>query len=247
VSYPYTQQQNGIVKRKHRHIVEMGLALLTTASMPLKFWDQAFLAATHLINRTPTKLLAYDIPLHRLLGATPNYSSIRVFWCTCWPNLRPYNSHELPLCSLRCVFIGYINLHKGYTCLDISTGCVYISRDVIFDEAIFPFSELKPNTGARYIAEVLLLPNERATLESSMTNILPNTIMPAPVWLPCLPVHPQKIPMSDSAPIVGLDPGADPLPILPCGTNPGGAAVCTSRSRPRLPRVKWVCRFTATC
>jgi hypothetical protein len=31
----------------------MGLALLAHASMPLKFWDEAFLAATYLINPTP--------------------------------------------------------------------------------------------------------------------------------------------------------------------------------------------------
>jgi hypothetical protein len=57
----------------------MGLALLATASMPLKYWDQAFLTATHLINRTPSKRIAYDTPLHRLLGATPDYSNLRVF------------------------------------------------------------------------------------------------------------------------------------------------------------------------
>ncbi|KAK1646191.1 hypothetical protein QYE76_063996 [Lolium multiflorum] len=37
-------------ERKHRHIVEVGLALLAQASMPLKFWDEAFLTATYLIN-----------------------------------------------------------------------------------------------------------------------------------------------------------------------------------------------------
>jgi hypothetical protein len=73
----------------------MGLSLLANASIPLKFWDQAFLTATHLINRTPTKLLNYDMPLHRLVGATPDYSNIRVFGCACWSNLRPYNSHKL--------------------------------------------------------------------------------------------------------------------------------------------------------
>ena len=31
VSCPYTPQQNGLVERKHRHIVEMGLALLAQA------------------------------------------------------------------------------------------------------------------------------------------------------------------------------------------------------------------------
>jgi hypothetical protein len=40
------------------------------------------------------------------------------------------------------VFIGYSELHKGYKCLHIPTGCVYISRDVIFDEHVFSFSKL---------------------------------------------------------------------------------------------------------
>jgi IS30 family transposase len=53
----------------------MGLSLLVTASMSLKYWDEAFLVATYLINHTPTKLLNYDTPIHTLLGATPDYSS----------------------------------------------------------------------------------------------------------------------------------------------------------------------------
>jgi hypothetical protein len=95
VSYPHAHQQNSVAERKHRHIIEMGLALLATASMPLKFWDQTFLAATHLINHTHTKLLEYDTLVHRLLVATPDYSSFQVFGCVCWSNLRSYNSHKI--------------------------------------------------------------------------------------------------------------------------------------------------------
>jgi hypothetical protein len=91
----------------------MGLTLLATASMPLKYWDQAFLAATHLINRTPTKLLAYDTPIHHLLGATSDYSNLHVFGCACWPNLRPYNSHKLQFRSIRCVFLAIVIFTKG--------------------------------------------------------------------------------------------------------------------------------------
>ncbi|KAL5754061.1 hypothetical protein ACOSP7_022281 [Xanthoceras sorbifolium] len=36
-SCPYTHEQNGIVERKHRHLVETGLSMLAHASMPLKF------------------------------------------------------------------------------------------------------------------------------------------------------------------------------------------------------------------
>jgi hypothetical protein len=127
VSCPHTHQQNRATERKHRHIVEMGLALLAHESMPLKYWDEAFLAAVYLINCTPTKLLSYDTPLHHLLGVTPDYSSFHVFVCVCWPNLRLYNSHKVKLRSTRCVFLGYSNMHKGFKCLDVSTWHLYIS------------------------------------------------------------------------------------------------------------------------
>ena len=41
--------------------------------------------------------------------------------------------------SKSCIFIGYSSNHHGYKCLDLSTGRVYISRHVIFDENFFPF------------------------------------------------------------------------------------------------------------
>jgi hypothetical protein len=115
----------------------MSLALLSHASMPLKYWDEVFLTATYLINRTPTKLLSCDTPIHKLLGTSLDYSSLRVFRCTCWPNLQPYNSHKLQLRSTHFVFLGYSNMYKGFKCLDISKGPIYISRDVIFDEPVF--------------------------------------------------------------------------------------------------------------
>jgi hypothetical protein len=49
-------------------------------------------------------------------------------------------------------------MHKGFKCLDASTGRIYISRDVVFDENIFPFAKLYPNAGARLQSKILLLP-----------------------------------------------------------------------------------------
>jgi len=131
VSCPYAHQQNGSAERKRRHIVEVGLSLLSHASMPLKFWDEAFLTATYLINRVPSRTIQNSTPFKRLFKQEPDYSTLRVFGCACWPNLRPYNSHKLEYRSKRCVFIGYSSLHKGFKCLEISSVRVYISRDVV--------------------------------------------------------------------------------------------------------------------
>jgi hypothetical protein len=86
---------------------------------------------------------------------------IRTFGAACWPNLRPYNAHKLNFRTKQCVFIGYSELHKGYKCLHISTGRVYISRDVIFDGHVFPFSKLPENASCSTSIDVstLLIPS----------------------------------------------------------------------------------------
>lgn len=79
-------------------------------------------------------------PITRLLKLKPDYSFLRTFGCACWPNLRKYNSRKLKFRSKMCTFLGYSSIHKGYKCLDRTTGRVYISRDVVFDESRFPFA-----------------------------------------------------------------------------------------------------------
>jgi hypothetical protein len=69
---PYVHQQNGSTERKHRHIVEVGLSLLAHAHMPLKYWYEAFLAATDIINWLPTKVIDLYTPLEKLLKGKTN-------------------------------------------------------------------------------------------------------------------------------------------------------------------------------
>lgn len=145
VSCPYTHQQNGSAKRKHCHIVEVDLSLLAHASMPLKFRDEAFHTACFLINRFPSKVMQCFTPMERLLHAKPDYSFMKVFCCACWPYLWPYNKRKIQFCSQRCLFLGYSSIHKGYKCLLPSTNRIYISRDAIFNENVFPFSQIYPS------------------------------------------------------------------------------------------------------
>lgn len=82
---PHTHHQNGVVERKHRHIVDLGLTLLSHASLPLKFWDHAFLTAVYLLNCLPTMSLNHNIPYTVLFNQNPNYKFLRVFGCACFP------------------------------------------------------------------------------------------------------------------------------------------------------------------
>jgi hypothetical protein len=126
--------------------------------MPLKFWDEAFLTIVFLINHLPTPILAHVSPIVKLFDTKPAYSFLCTFGCTCWPNLRCYNTNKLAFCSKQCAFLGYSTHHKGYKCLDISSSHVYISCDLVFDENVFPFAMLHANVGAHLRSEISLLP-----------------------------------------------------------------------------------------
>ena len=137
LSFPYTPQQNGLVERKNRHVVEMGLAMLAQSGLPSIHWDDAFSSAIYIINRLPTKTLNFNSPFEILHHSKPNYNNMRVFGCLCYPFLRPYNHHKLEFRSSPATFLGYSSNHKGYKVL-LDNGKVIISRDVIFDESTFP-------------------------------------------------------------------------------------------------------------
>lgn len=100
---PHTSAQNGLAERHHRHIVESGLSLLNQASMPLKFWSDAFLTSCYLINRLPSSS-SRKTPLELLFSKQPDYSFLKAFGCLCCPYLRPYTSNKLVQRSQPCVF-----------------------------------------------------------------------------------------------------------------------------------------------
>jgi hypothetical protein len=109
----HTHQQNGSAERKHRHIIETGLASFARASMPLKFWDETFLTATFLINRLPTPVLHRMSPIEKLFATKPAYSFLRTFDCACWVNLRQYNTHKLAFRLKQCTFFAIAHITRG--------------------------------------------------------------------------------------------------------------------------------------
>jgi len=140
LSCPYTSQQKGKAERILRTINNTIRTLLLHASMPPPYWAEALAVATYLLNQHPSASVHHAIPYQLLHHQLPDYSSLRVFGCLCYPNLNATTSHKLSPRSTPCVFLGYPSSHKGYRCLDMATRRVIVSRHVVFDETVFPFA-----------------------------------------------------------------------------------------------------------
>ena len=88
---------------------------------------------------TLTQVLKMDYPFHKLFRIQPNYSKIRVYGCLCYPWLGLYTAHKMEDKSTPCIFIDYSPTQSKYLCLQLSTGRIYVSQHVRFDERTFPF------------------------------------------------------------------------------------------------------------
>ena len=139
-SCPHTPEQNGVSERKHRHVVERGLALLYQSHLPLNFWSYAFTTTTYLINRLPSSVLGFHSPWEKLFSKPPPLHALKAFGCACYSFLRPFNKNKLQPRSKPCVFLGYPPLSKGYICLDPTSNKFYIACHVLFNETFFPFA-----------------------------------------------------------------------------------------------------------
>jgi len=60
---PRTPQQNGVVERKNRHILEITGALLIGAHVPQHYWIDVVTYVVYLINRMPSQVLSFSTPL----------------------------------------------------------------------------------------------------------------------------------------------------------------------------------------
>ncbi|GJQ91627.1 putative RNA-directed DNA polymerase [Tanacetum coccineum] len=115
---PDTPQQNGVVKRKHRHLLEIARALRTGANLPKRLWGECILTAAYVINRLPSKFILKT------------------------PTLKETSSKKE---GSRGVFIGYPPRTKGYKILDLETRKIIVNRDVNFHEENFPFKNVQGN------------------------------------------------------------------------------------------------------
>jgi hypothetical protein len=135
LSIPYTPQQNGIVERKNRTLIEAARTMLDEYKTSDSFWAEAINTTCHAINRLYLHKLRHKIAYELLTGKKPNVSYFRVFGCKCFIlNKRPKSSKFASKVN-EGIFLGYASNAHGYRVLNKTTGCVEVTCDLMFDES----------------------------------------------------------------------------------------------------------------
>lgn len=97
----------------------------------------------YLINRMPSKSLNSYPPWQKLFQNTPDYSTLWVFGCACYPWLRPYSNDTAPD---NVPSLAITSITRGTSVLIPPLAAIFLSRHVTFDKSSFPFQSSSTTT-----------------------------------------------------------------------------------------------------
>lgn len=130
----YTPQQNEVVERKHRHILEIARALQLQTYLPISFWGESVLTTAYQINRLPTSVLHYKTHFELLMGYPPSYSHLRTYGSLCYVSFVNNHRTNFDPRAIKCIFVGHPFGKKGYRVFDLLSKKNFISKDIVFHE-----------------------------------------------------------------------------------------------------------------
>jgi transposase InsO family protein len=81
LTVPYNPQQNGVVERKNRSIVEVVKAMIHDQNLPMFLWAEASNTTVYVQNRSPHRILGDKTPEEAFTGVKPEVIHLRIFGC----------------------------------------------------------------------------------------------------------------------------------------------------------------------
>ncbi|GKA93362.1 retrovirus-related pol polyprotein from transposon TNT 1-94 [Tanacetum coccineum] len=136
-----TPQQNGVVERRNRTLVEAARTMLIFSKLPEFLWAEAVATACFTQNRSIIHTRYNKTPYELLRGRKPNIAYFHVFGSLCYPtNDRDDLGKMKPKADIG-VFIGYSETSTGFRIYNRRTKMIMETIHVKFDELTAMASE----------------------------------------------------------------------------------------------------------
>ena len=134
---PRTPQENGVLERMNKTIMEHARCMRLHAGLPLQFWVDAIDTTVYLINRGPSSSLDGRVPEEAWTSKKVNDSFLKSFGCEAFFDIDKENRTNLEAKSNKFTFIGSGVNDFCYYLYDYENHKIIRSIDVIFNEKVF--------------------------------------------------------------------------------------------------------------
>ncbi|GJV90968.1 putative ribonuclease H-like domain-containing protein [Tanacetum coccineum] len=134
-------QQNGVVERRNRTLIEAARTMLIYAKAPLFLWAEAVATACYTQNRSMIRRRHGKTPYELLHDKPPDLSYLHVFGALCYPTNDSENLGKLQPKADIGIFIGYAPTKKAFRIYNRHTRRIIETIHVDFDELTAMASE----------------------------------------------------------------------------------------------------------
>ncbi|GJW80465.1 putative ribonuclease H-like domain-containing protein [Tanacetum coccineum] len=129
-----TPQQNGVVERRNRTLVEAARTMLIFSRAPLFLWAEAIATACYTQNRSIIHRRFNKTPYELINGRKPDISFLHVFGALCYPKNDREDIGKLGAKGDIGFFIGYSADSCAYRVYNRRTKKIMETMNVTFDE-----------------------------------------------------------------------------------------------------------------
>ncbi|GJS29019.1 retrovirus-related pol polyprotein from transposon TNT 1-94 [Tanacetum coccineum] len=128
-----TPEQNGVVERQNRTLVEAARTMLSAAKVPLFFWAEAIATTCFTQNRSLVIPRHEKTPYHIINAQKPSVKFFHIFGSLCYIVRDGENLDKMKEKGDACIFVGYSTQSKAYRVFNKRTRIIVETIHVNFD------------------------------------------------------------------------------------------------------------------